>query len=65
MTHLETLRFDYERIRKDLKFFPHIVAKINFNISCVLGERLADMMNSFLKDKEEHELATTDYREDI
>ncbi|MBN2061664.1 MAG: MMPL family transporter [Deltaproteobacteria bacterium] len=49
-THIEALRFDYERIRKDLKFFPHIIAKINFNISCVLGERLADTMNAISKE---------------
>lgn len=38
------LRFDYERMQKDLKFFPNIVAKLNFNISYILGERLADMV---------------------
>ena len=39
------LRFDFERMQKDLKFFPHIVAKLNFNISAVLGERLADVLD--------------------
>jgi len=29
---------------KDLKFFPHIVAKLNFNISSILGTRLADVL---------------------
>ena len=38
------LRFDYEKLQKDLKFFPNIVAKLNFNISYILGERLADMV---------------------
>ncbi|MEM9304025.1 MAG: MMPL family transporter [Pseudomonadota bacterium] len=38
------LRFDFERMQKDLKFFPNIVAKLNFNISAILGERLADTL---------------------
>jgi predicted RND superfamily exporter protein len=41
---VSALRFDYERMQKDLKFFPNIVAKLNFNISYVLGKRLADMV---------------------
>jgi len=44
LTRVEALRFDYKRLKKDLKFFPHIVANLNFNISCILGERLADVM---------------------
>ncbi len=44
LTKISVLRFDYERMQKDLKFFPNIVAKLNFNISYVLGERLADMV---------------------
>jgi uncharacterized protein len=43
---VSALRFDYERMQKDLKFFPNIVAKLNFNISYVLGKRLADMVGS-------------------
>ena len=43
-TNITALRFDYERLQKDLKFFPNIVAKLNFNISYVLGKRLADMV---------------------
>lgn len=38
------LNFDYNRMAKDLKFFPHIVAKLNFNISSILGTRLADVL---------------------
>ncbi len=38
------LRFNYERMKQDLKFFPKIVAKLNFNISYILGERLAEMV---------------------
>jgi hypothetical protein len=41
---VSVLRFDYERMIKDLKFFPNIMAKLNFNISYILGERLADMV---------------------
>ena len=43
-TAVSALRFDYERMEKDLKFFPNIVAKLNFNISAILGERLADLL---------------------
>ena len=43
-TPITALRFDYERLQKDLKYFPNIVAKLNFNISYILGERLADMV---------------------
>ena len=45
LTNISALRFDYERMQKDLKFFPNIVAKLNFNISYILGERLADMVS--------------------
>ena len=38
------LNFDYNRMQKDLKYFPHIVAKLNFNISSILGTRLADVL---------------------
>jgi len=50
LTHVEALRFDYRKIRKDLKFFPYIVATLNFNISCILGERLADVWNTLAPD---------------
>jgi len=43
-TDITALRFDYERLQKDLKYFPNIVAKLNFNISYILGKRLADMV---------------------
>jgi predicted RND superfamily exporter protein len=39
---VSALRFDYECMEKDLKYFPNIVAKLNLNISRILGERLAD-----------------------
>jgi len=44
LTTVEALRFDYLKLKKDLKFFPYTVANLNFNISCILGERLADVM---------------------
>jgi len=50
LTKISALRFDYERMQKDLKFFPNIVAKLNFNISYILGERLADMVSQAKKD---------------
>jgi len=45
ISSLSALRFDYERMQKDLKFFPNIVAQLNFNISAILGERLADILD--------------------
>jgi len=45
LTKISALRFDYDRMQKDLKFFPNIIAKLNFNISYILGERLADMVS--------------------
>jgi len=45
LTPVEALRFDYKKLKKDLKFFPHIVANLNFNISVILGERLADVLD--------------------
>ena len=50
---VEVLRFDYERMRKDLRHFPRIVAKLNFNISRILGERLADVVGVVGGHKEE------------
>ncbi|MFT5448770.1 MAG: putative RND superfamily exporter protein/CRP-like cAMP-binding protein [Gammaproteobacteria bacterium] len=46
MTHVQALRFDFERMRHDLHYFPRIVAALNFNISRILGERLADVMSA-------------------
>jgi predicted RND superfamily exporter protein len=45
-TAVSVLRFDYDKLKKDLKLFPNIIAKLNFNISCILGERLADVVES-------------------
>lgn len=44
ITPVVALNFDYERMQRDLKYFPNIVAKLNFNISSILGERLADVL---------------------
>ncbi len=43
------LRFDYERLRTDLKYFPGVMSKLNFNISTILGERLADVIKGIAK----------------
>lgn len=40
------LRFDYERLRRDLRHFPGVVSRLNFNISAILGARLADVLES-------------------
>jgi len=45
-TPVSVLRFDYDKLKKDLKLFPNIIAKLNFNISCILGERLADAVET-------------------
>ena len=45
-TPVSALCFDYERLHNDLRFFPNIVAKLNFNISAILGERLADVLDA-------------------
>lgn len=45
-TEMEVLRFDYKKLEADLKFFPYIVSKLNFNISRILGERLAQADDS-------------------
>ena len=45
-TDVTALKFDYQRLQKDLKYFPGIIAKLNFNISYILGKRLADMVEN-------------------
>jgi uncharacterized protein len=55
LTHVEALRFDYQKLRKDLKFFPNLVANLNFNISCILGERLASAMGELYLPQEKRE----------
>ena len=49
---VSVLRFDHDRLKRDLVFFPHIMAKLNFNISGILGKRLAELV-------EEHESPPT------
>jgi predicted RND superfamily exporter protein len=46
LSAVSALRFDYEKLEQDLKFFPNIVAKLNFNISGILGERVADLLDA-------------------
>jgi hypothetical protein len=43
---VSVLRFDRDKLANDLRFFPRIVAKLNFNISCILGQRLAERVES-------------------
>jgi hypothetical protein len=43
---VSVLRFDHDRLQKDLALFPHIMAKLNFNISGILGKRLAEMVEA-------------------
>ena len=44
VTQVQALRFDFDRMKRDLRYFPRIVAALNFNISRILGERLAEVM---------------------
>jgi hypothetical protein len=55
LSPVRMLSFDYEKMRKDLRFFPYIAAKLNFNISSILGERLADVMESLKSKPDENE----------
>jgi len=43
ISKVKVICFDFEGLKKDLKFFPHIIAKLNFNISYILGERLEEV----------------------
>ena len=43
---VSVLRFDHARLEKDLALFPNIMAKLNFNISGILGQRLAEMVEA-------------------
>ena len=46
MGDVSVLRFDHNRLKKDLLLFPHIMAKLNFNISGILGKRLAEFVEA-------------------
>ncbi len=46
LSPVQALRFDHDRMQRDLRYFPRIVAALNFNISRILGERLADVMDA-------------------
>lgn len=48
---VQALIFNYEKLKKDLKFFPNTVAKLNFNISRILGERLAEVVGGLKANK--------------
>ena len=41
---VSVLLFDHDRLKRDLVFFPHVMAKLNFNISGILGKRLAELV---------------------
>lgn len=45
ITPVEALKFDYDKLNNDLKFFPYIIAKLNFNISAIIGKRLAGLLD--------------------
>ncbi|MBW1771684.1 MAG: MMPL family transporter [Deltaproteobacteria bacterium] len=64
LSPVEALRFDYRKLKKDLKFFPHIVANLNFNISVILGERLASAMEAITPQAEKEPLPESSEDED-
>ena len=41
------LRFDHDRLKRDLVLFPYIMAKLNFNIGGILGKRLAEVVAEY------------------
>ena len=43
---VSVLCIDHERLKKDLALFPHIMSKLNFNISGILGKRLAEVVDA-------------------
>lgn len=40
------LRFDYARLKKDLAYFPYLMNQLSFNISGILGQRLAELVEA-------------------
>jgi predicted RND superfamily exporter protein len=44
---VSVLRFDHHRLKRDLLLFPRIMAKLNFNISGILGRRLAEIVETY------------------
>lgn len=47
LDEVAVLRFDYDRLESNLMLFPHIMAKLNFNISGILGRRLAEVVEEY------------------
>ena len=45
ITQVEALRFDYQKLNKDLQSFPDIIAKLNLNIGTIMSKRMANLMN--------------------
>ncbi len=43
---VSVLCIDHVRLKKDLALFPHIMSKLNFNISGILGKRLAEVVDA-------------------
>jgi predicted RND superfamily exporter protein len=43
---VSVLCFDHARLERDLVLFPSIMAKLNFNISGILGKRLAELVEA-------------------
>lgn len=52
MTNVSVLRFDYQKLSKDLKFFPNVVNKLNFNISLILSKRLTSLMDKLAESED-------------
>jgi len=41
----QLLRINFDQVQSNMRFYPRIAAKINLNISRILGERLAKTTN--------------------
>ncbi len=46
LTPVEALRFDYQKLNRDLEAFPDIITKLNLNISIIMGKRLANLLET-------------------
>lgn len=51
----EMLVFNAEKVRRNMRFYPHIASQLNLNIARILGTRLADTSNRLTQMQNEKE----------
>ena len=51
---LSVLRLNSKDVYNSLKYYPHILAKLNSNINVILGQRLASVLDHIIKIKKEN-----------